>query len=299
MATILVLGASGMLGSIVDLYFRKKTSHEVLSTQRGGSLPAERRFSFDATEDPSSLSRVFEMAAHVDYVINCIGIIKPHCKDDDPRGVLRAIKVNALFPYRLEETCREKGTRLIQIATDCVFSGRLGGYSEDSLHDPLDVYGKTKSLGELKTGACLNLRCSIIGPERKGKLSLLEWVLAQPENARLKGFTHHRWNGATTLQFAEMCADIIAEGSFDRLVAQSRLYHCVLNQTVTKCDLVRAIASAYGMHVVVDPVDSIGEPIDRTLSSKFPWKYARPDGTIHAALERLRAFAQDFGYECA
>ena len=38
---------------------------------------------------------------------------------------------------------------ILQIATDCVYSGATGGYTESSSHDALDVYGKTKSLGEV------------------------------------------------------------------------------------------------------------------------------------------------------
>lgn len=40
---------------------------------------------------------------------------------------------------------------LIQIATDCVYSGKKGDYLESDLHDPTDVYGKTKSLGEFSS----------------------------------------------------------------------------------------------------------------------------------------------------
>ena len=39
--------------------------------------------------------------------------------------------------------------KVIQIATDCVFDGLKGNYTEDDKHNAIDVYGKTKSLGEV------------------------------------------------------------------------------------------------------------------------------------------------------
>jgi len=95
--------------------------------------------------------------------------------------------------------------KVLQIATDCVYSGKTGNYDEAAKHDALDVYGKTKSLGEVNARHVLNIRCSIIGPELKGRLSLLEWFLSQPTGARVNGYAHHQWNGITTLQFAELC----------------------------------------------------------------------------------------------
>ena len=82
----------------------------------------------------------------------------------------------------------------MQIATDCVYSGKKGSYNEDDLHDALDVYGKTKSLGEAQSPNLLNIRCSIIGPEQGKHVSLLEWFLTQEPGAKLQGFAHHHWN---------------------------------------------------------------------------------------------------------
>jgi dTDP-4-dehydrorhamnose reductase len=65
----------------------------------------------------------------------------------------------------------DSGAKVIQIATDCVFSGSNGSYLETDPHDATDVYGKTKSDGEIESSAVMQLRCSIIGRENKGKKS--------------------------------------------------------------------------------------------------------------------------------
>ena len=70
--------------------------------------------------------------------------------------------------------------KLIHITTDCVFTGLTGFYTETSTHDSLDIYGKTKSLGEPEKATVI--RTSIIGEELYNKKSLLEWVKTNKNN---------------------------------------------------------------------------------------------------------------------
>ena len=63
-----------------------------------------------------------------------------------------------------------KKNKIYQIATDCVYDGSSKLYSESSPHNPLDVYGKTKSLGEVQSGNFFNIRVSIIGKEISKKI---------------------------------------------------------------------------------------------------------------------------------
>lgn len=178
---ILILGSTGMLGSMV-LDFLSTKDLEITAPSR------------------KDLDRVcFD---EYDYIVNCIGIIKQ--KFDEPKEV---VLVNSLFPYIISEKAPKAS--IIQIATDCVYSGKKGQYTENDEHDPLDIYGKTKSLGEVKAKNFYNIRTSIIGPDRRSKVSLLEWFLSQKKNAVVKGYTNHRWNGITTLHFAKLCYVII------------------------------------------------------------------------------------------
>lgn len=226
------------------------------------------RDAFDA-ESPS-----YHWYKEGDWVINCIGVIKPYCGD-----VVRAIKVNALFPHTLP-------SRTIQIATDCVYSGKKGDYVETDVHDATDVYGQTKSLGE--ASHVKNLRCSIIGPEVNHHVSLLDWFLGQD---KAQGFTNHYWNGITTYHFSKIVQGIIREG-IDLLSLQ----HVVPADKVTKADLLRIIKKAYGRKTTVTNTEA-PESIDRTLSTVNPklnqalWRaagYSKPP-TIKQMIEELAA----------
>ena len=157
---VLVLGIQGMLGSMVYHFLRHHTDFEVVGTSREADAMPPEVVSFDVDEFLQEPDPAFYLKSF-DYVINCIGIIKPYCKDNDPAGVQRAIKVNATFPHVLAKYTETSSTKIIQIATDCVYSGKGGKYTEGNAHDALGVYGKTKSLGKIFYASnFLNIRCS-------------------------------------------------------------------------------------------------------------------------------------------
>jgi dTDP-4-dehydrorhamnose reductase len=172
-----------------------------------------------------------------EVVVNCVGIIKQRAAAHQH---LVSIAVNALLPHQLAELCREWGGRLIHFSTDCVFSGRRGNYAEDDPSDAEDLYGKTKSLGEVDTTSALTLRTSIIGRELSEFGSLLEWFLGQ-KDASVRGFTRALYSGVTTNFLARLVADIIADHS-----SLHGLYQ-VTSATISKHDLLCVLRQAYGL----------------------------------------------------
>ena len=282
--SVMVLGASGMLGHMVFAHLHSTGKFRVQGSLRK-----------DVDAEAFAVGGTLDYVKGFDAVVNCIGIIKPYCKDDDPIGVRRAILVNALFPHQLGAWARAHGVKVIQIATDCVYSGSKGKYVESDVHDALDVYGKTKSLGEVLDGSVLNIRCSIIGPELKGKLSLLEWFLAQPEGVELNGFSHHLWNGVTTLQFGQLCEKILEKPVvYDALLKSSVVHHFVPNETVSKFELLQLFSGVFEKNVRIRKVDNIGPPVDRSLDTKFLClKEIYGSSTLRQALVDLAAAAKE------
>jgi len=296
MTNVLVLGATGMLGSMVFSMMRNQVGVDVRGTYRDTVPEAlqavkDQLRPFDARQDPASELKRIEANFRPDFIVNCIGIIKPYCQDNDPDGVVRAIETNALFPHRLAKAAEVvlPQTKIIQIATDCVFSGKSGKYDESAKHDPLDVYGKTKSLGEVEADHVLNIRASIIGPEIKGHVSLLDWFLSQKKGARLKGFAHHEWNGVTTLQFAELCVMLMRGTTFKEWRDKGSRLHYVINETVDKYELLRLMKDVFERDYEIDRVTDIGEPVLRTLASKLLPMEAR---SMKQTLTQVRDFSR-------
>ncbi len=269
MKNILVLGISGMLGSMVFGYLSKNPDLKVYGTVRNPKYVKDRVFQFDAYKI-SQLEQKQFVDLKIDYIINCIGITKPYSKDTDPAGVVRAIKINSDFPWELAKYAKKYNIKVLQIGTDCVYSGKRGNYKEDDVQDPLDVYGKSKSLGEVFDGTTLIIRGSIIGPEFKKEVTfLLEWFLNQPEKGTISGFEHHLWNGITTLQFAQVCEKIIFTNSFDKLIAISYVHHFIPNSTVNKFELMNIFNEVFQKKLNINKVNKPEEKLDRSLTSKF------------------------------
>lgn len=228
MAKTVILGKTGMLGSEVEKVFRES----------GLKIITPERNILDAQN--CTIENILDVINGADYIINCIGIIKPYIHKDNLNEIQRAIEVNGLFPYKLALAAQKAEMRVIQIATDCVFDGIKGGYKEDDKHNASDVYGKTKSLGEIKADNFLNLRCSVIGREQKSYLSLLEWFLNQPKGAKVKGFKNHLWNGITTNIFAKICRGIVLNNAF-----MPGLQHIVPSDVVSKAEMLHIFAKVF------------------------------------------------------
>lgn len=264
-----MLGISGMLGSMVFDYLSNYSEFNVYGTVRNPDYLRENVFLFDAY-DITQLENKEYVNLNIDYIINCIGITKPFSKDDDPEGVKRAIAINSKFPWDLARFTKKRDIKVIQIGTDCVFSGKKGLYNEDDLHDPLDVYGKSKSLGEVFDGSVLIIRCSIIGPEFKvQKSSLLEWFLSQPNGSEIEGFEYNIWNGITTLQFSQICRKIISSNLYDDLIEISHVHHYTPNTAVNKFELMNIFNEVFEKSLQINRVNIPDQKIDRSLATKY------------------------------
>ena len=246
MKKIAILGIDGMLGSAVYKIFSQTKlniigiNRSILDVQHAG------------------VNEIKNAVKDSDYIINCVGIIKPYIHDDNKAEVERAIEVNALFPHKLSKC----GIKTIQIATDCVYDGVKGNYIETDKHNALDVYGKTKSLGEVSSENFLNLRCSIIGPEKKSKKSLLEWFLNQPANAEVNGFKNHQWNGITTFAFAKICKGIIENELWFH-----GLQHIIPLNALNKSDMLKVFAEVFSRKDIKINEINADESINRTIST--------------------------------
>lgn len=245
---ICILGSTGMLGNAVAKHFLK-SGHEVVLTHRNEEVKlTDSSIYFDAENTDLAFLNDF------DYVLNCIGTIKPFM-DKNP---ITSIYINSIFPRKLADHCGQNDVKLIHITTDCVFSGKDGNYHEDSLHDCLDNYGKSKSLGEPEN--CMVIRTSIIGEEIHKNASLISWVKSM-KGKEANGFKNHWWNGVTTNHYAEICQNII-----DNSLYEVDLFH-VHSNTVDKHQLLNLINDKFDLDIKISGIVT-DVSVDRTLASK-------------------------------
>ena len=257
---ILVLGASGMIGSAVIRVMSERNDYEVSGTVRTESMKrffstpiADKMVAGVRVEKQDSLVKVLNKL-RPDVVINCVGLTKHKSEADDP---LVATQINTLMPHRLANLCELIGARLIHISTDCVFSGKKGGYTESDFTNATDVYGKSKALGEIDYPNTITLRTSTIGHELNSAYGLLDWFLSQGEQC--KGYTRAIFSGLPTIVFAQIIRDIVIPHK-----NLSGLYH-VASQPINKSDLLGLIAKVYGKSIQILPDNRL--VIDRSLNA--------------------------------
>ena len=263
MTRLLIVGGGGMLGH--KLWQLARPRLETWATVRAvtpalealGVVDRERTLTgvdvlrFETLE--TALDR-----ARPDVVVNCVGVIKQLAAAKDP---IASIAINALHPHLLARACRARGARVVHISTDCVFDGDPAGrgrYTEADVTNALDLYGRTKALGELTTPGTLTLRTSIIGRELSGASGLVEWFLSR-RGAAADGYRGAIFSGFTTAALSAIILRVAAERP-----GLEGLYH-VSAAPIDKHDLLGRLNQAFAAGVTITARD---EPrIDRSLDS--------------------------------
>ena len=235
---IFVLGSTGMLGRYVYTYF-KSNGYDVVSISR-----KEINDISTLNQDELDFAMYQLGLKENDVVINCIGLIKQRKNVT----TLDFIQINSALPLMLANVCENRNAHLIHPTTDCVYNGLDGAYNEESKHNADDVYGITKSLGEPENATVI--RTSIIGEELYNQLSFVEWVKSEKGNT-VNGFTNHKWNGITCLEFAKVCERIIDNGLFWKGVS-----HLMSPEAITKYKMVEYVSEVYDLGITIKTVEA-------------------------------------------
>lgn len=257
----LVLGCNGMAGHIISLYL-KEQGHDVTGFARSRSAFVPTIIG-DASD--TELLRGAIAAGGFDTVINAIGLLNQFAENNQAA----AANLNGYLPHFLADVTADMPTQIIHMSTDCVFSGKSGGYTESSLPDGATFYDRSKALGELNDAKNLTLRNSIVGPDIKvSGIGLLNWFMQQP-GPSVNGYTGAIWTGQTTLQLAKTMEAAAKERAYG-------LVNAVHAESITKYDLLKLFNKYLrGGELTINAVD--GVTADKSLvRTNFDFKYIIP-----------------------
>jgi dTDP-4-dehydrorhamnose reductase len=173
---VLVTGATGLLGT----YFldRLNDMYKDLFVIEHISQP---RFGKKISIDLANLRSVRDELNRLrpTIIINLAALTNV---DECETNPALADTINHKLPKEIAEYCHRNKvngsseTFMLHISTDFVFDGILGNYTEDSIGNPVNVYGSTKLLGECAIHSivpeqnwCLARFCSAFGLHPKKK----------------------------------------------------------------------------------------------------------------------------------
>ena len=246
---ILILGGNGMIGHKMYQILSKfkedtwVTLRNDLSTYNFSSIYNYERVidNIDLT-DFNCLSRILN-ELRPDIILNACGITIR-------RGVEKiksnTILLNSALPHFLNEWVSVNNKRLIHFSTDCVFSGKKGDYLDTDIKDAYDLYGSTKSLGEIiDSDFAITLRGSMIGRELENKTELFEWFLKQT-NKNIKGFSEVIYSGITTVKMAEIILTLI-----DCHPNLAGIYN-ISSMPITKFDFLKLCNEHFDVNAIIE-----------------------------------------------
>lgn len=275
-----MLGCNGMAGHIISLYL-KEQGHEVFGFDKAKSKYVD---SIAGDARNTDFLRELIINGKYDSVVNCIGILNQFAESNKALATF----LNSYLPHFLAEVTAGSSTHVIHISTDCVFSGKRGGYTEDDFRDSETFYGRSKALGELEDDKNITIRNSIVGPDINPEgIGLLNWFMKQlgPVN----GFTKTMWTGQTTLQLAKTVEAAAKE-------KVNGLYNMVPDYSISKYELLQLFNKYFRNNCIsIIPVEGINE--DKSLKrTRFDFKYLIPDYEIMIAELAEWVFAHKYMY---
>lgn len=279
---ILVLGASGMLGSAAFRGLTDAPGVEAFATARGDGVrryfAARLQASLITGVDVLDTDAILDVLDRVrpDVVLNCVGVVKQRGSANDP---LAALPLNALLPHRLARATALARVRLVHISTDCVFRGTIGNYTETMTPDADDLYGRSKLLGEVDYPHAVTLRTSIIGRELGTRNGLVEWFLGA--TGTVHGFARAIFSGMPTDELVRVIVNHVLPNP-----ELTGIWH-VSTTPISKLDLLILLREAYALTTAIEPDGAL--VLDRSLdSSRFRSATGYTPPTWPALIESMR-----------
>ena len=233
-----ITGASGMLGAA--LVSRLSRTHKVFATSRSIGVEGQNIEwnCFDLT-DVVLLNQWLE-TSQLDVIVHCAAIVDVDLCEEN---ISAATNLHVITTEVIANYINSIKGMLIYISTDSVFDGEKStSYSESDLVNPLNIYAKTKLMGEKLVQSMNNglvLRTNIIGWTQKGNTSFAEWMLKSLiDNAPLNLFHDVYFSPLTVEELSLIIEKIIYNPIFG-------LYHCASSDSISKYDFGKKMAEIF------------------------------------------------------
>ena len=271
---ILILGGNGMIGH--KMYQTISKIHKDTWVTLRKSLTS---YSYSEIYNPEKVIDNIDLI-NFQTISNQLNKINPDivvnaCGITIRRGIetlkSNSIILNSALPHFLNEWVTSNNKRLIHFSTDCVFTGAKGDYLDNDNKDAYDLYGSTKSMGEvIDSKYAITLRGSMIGSELENKTELFEWFLKQ-KSKTIKGFNKVIYSGITTTKMAEIVLKLI-----DQFPNLSGVYN-ISSKPISKFELLKLWNNLFDINANIEIDNSytsnknlISDNFYRTISMEQP-----------------------------
>lgn len=238
MKTVLIIGASGLLGSRVASEFGS-CGYRVYASYHSSPLPS------NCSPLPGNLTSYSDVRSFFerkyDIVVNCAGLTNVDVCDSRPEA---AWQLNATLPFWLSKLSKYAGAHFIQISTDHFESEISLPRSEFTPVRAINSYGYSKLCGEKfvqhNNPDAVILRTNFFGLTKLRNHSLLDYLKnAIDARKQIIGFEDVIFSPIGVTELAKTIVDI----SMKKL---SGLFHAAGNETLSKYEFALRVAERLG-----------------------------------------------------
>jgi dTDP-4-dehydrorhamnose reductase len=250
MATILVTGAKGQLGSELQELSVRYPFHQFLFTDREELM----------IQEEASVLQYFE-EHQIDFCVNCAAYTAVDRAESEPA---LAHLINGTATGILARACRTYGASMIHISTDYVFNGKAKEpYAENAPTDPISVYGASKLAGEQmlfsELPSAILIRTSWVYSVYGGNF-VKTMLRLMAERNELK-VVSDQWGAPTyAADLAKVVMDIIDGVSEKKLDWVPGIYHYSNEGAITWYHFAEAIAQIAKASCTVLPITTAEYP---------------------------------------
>ncbi len=233
-ATVLVTGAGGLLGSALCARLAREGLRVVPHTRSGAAgFPLE---------DVARIGPAVQ-ATQPDWIIHAAGNTNLDACEADPASAQR-LHVEA--SAELARAAAREGCRLLYVSTDSVYDGDVSGaHAEDSAVRPLNHYARTKLAGEQACLAVLDTtivaRVNFFGLHPLRHQGLASWLTGNLRAGRcVNGFTDVWFNPLGNHELAALLAEVVWRN------LAGGIYNFGASDACSKFDFARRLAVRLG-----------------------------------------------------
>jgi len=230
------------------------------------------------------------------WIIHCAAMTNVDWCETNPRD---AYSMNGQVTRELVRGAKRAGASLLYISTDSVFDGRKGNYTEEDEPSPLNVYGRSKLIGEKAVQeegeSSLIVRTNIYGWNIQNKQSLAEWILATLESGQsVPGFVDVFFTPILVNDLSEILLEMV-----DRQL--TGLYHVAGSQVCSKYEFAVELADLFGLDKSLIKAASLADsflkanrpPNTSLRTTRISQTLGRPMPDLMSGIRRLKSLRED------
>ena len=267
MKNILFYGGASLLSNIWSRYWKDKFNIFIGLNKKW--IEIEGIHSIQLKKNVNQLGQLI-IENKIDTLVNCVGLTNV---EDCEKNKDLAFYLNGYLPGEIAKITSNLNVKLIHISTDHLFDGKSKNKEEKDIVNPLNIYAKSKLVGEnevlKKDSSALVIRTNFFGNGPSYKLSFSDKIISSLiKKQKIHLFSNVYYTPIHVNELADMVCNLIQYN-------KKGIYNISSNERITKYDFGILISKYMNedKELIVpikieEKIDLVIRPKDMSLNNK-------------------------------